>query len=239
MVKKKVSKKKGRSTDSDSDDYSPSPEGEVHRPTSTKKGMSKSNKRGHDTRNPPGQGRGNPPRKSRAQSSSSALGHPSSPTDEPEDDDINLSYLVDSMVSIRRPNRDRRDPAMVNYKRGGNFVENLRYSDDPREEQRNFHGDIRFWFPHQADWYESVIMSYKHVTTEMKWIDWGYLKRLASPVKEVVDVVYDRCKEMDLDNIMSFQCDWNEEVVEQFYATFFIEENERIIHWHLGGKTFT
>ena len=143
------------------------------------------------------------------------------------------------MVSIRRPNRDCRDPAMVNYKRGGNFVENLRYSDDPREEQRSFHGDIRFWFPHQGDWYESVIMSYKHVTTEMKWIDWGYLKKLASPVKEVVDAVYDRCKEMDLDNIMSFQCDWNEEVMAQFYATLFIEENERIIHWHLGGKRFT
>ena len=173
MPKMKVSKKKGPSIDSDSEDYSPSPEREPpvkKRPTSTKVGASK-NKRGRGTGNPPGQGRGNPPRQSRAQSSASALGHPSSSTDEPEDDDINLSYLVDSVVSMRRPNRDRRDPAMVNYKRGGNSVENLRYSDDPREEQRSFLGDIRFWFPHQGDWYESVIMSYKHVTTEMKWID--------------------------------------------------------------------
>ena len=76
--------------------------------------MSKSNKRG--TGNPPGQGRGNPPRKSHAQSSSSALVHPSSLTDEP-DDDINLSYLVDSMVSIRRPTRDCGDPAMVSIRR--------------------------------------------------------------------------------------------------------------------------
>ena len=43
MVKTKVSKKKGRSTDSESEDYSPSPEAQVNkRPTSTKKGMSKS-----------------------------------------------------------------------------------------------------------------------------------------------------------------------------------------------------
>ena len=147
MVTTKVTKKKGRSTNSESEDYSPSPEEQARaskRPTSTKKGMSKSNKRGRGTENPPGQGRGLPPRKSRAQSSASALGHPSSPTDEPEDDDINLSYLVDSVVSIRRPNHDRRDPAMVNYKRGGNSVENLRYSDDPREELHIFHGDIRF-----------------------------------------------------------------------------------------------
>ena len=82
-------------------------------------------------------------------------------------------------------------------------------------------------------------MSYKHVTIEMKWIDWGYLRRLASPVKEVVDVVYTRCRDMDLVDIMSFQCHWNEEVVAQFYATLYIEENERVIDWNLGRKRFT
>jgi len=44
---------------------------------------------------------------------------------------------------------------------------------------------------------------------------------------------------LDLVDIMSFQCHWNEEVVAQFYATLFIVENGRIIHWHLGGKMFT
>ena len=143
------------------------------------------------------------------------------------------------MTSIRCPTRDRRDPSMVNYKRGGNSIENLRYSEDPREEEHSFFGDARFWFPHQADWYESVIMTMKHVTTEMKWIDWNYLRRLADLVKDVVDAVYTRCQEMDLVDIMSFQCNWNEEVVAQFYATLFIVENGRIIHWHLGGKMFT
>ena len=47
-------------------------------------------------------------------------------------------------------------------------------------------------------------MTKKHVTTEMKWIDWNYLNGLASPLKEVVDVVYDRCQEMNLVDIMSF-----------------------------------
>jgi len=113
MVKTKVSKKKGRSTDSESEDYSPSSEGQVHRkPKSTKMGMNKSNKRGRGTENLPGQGRGNPPRQSHAQSNSSAFGHPSSPTDDP-DDDINLSYLVDSMASVTRPTRVHRDPPMV------------------------------------------------------------------------------------------------------------------------------
>ena len=110
------------------------------------------------------------------------------------------------MASVTRPTHVCRDPPMVNYKRGGNSIDNLRYSLDPREEQRSFYGNVHFWFPHQADWYESVIKSYKHVTTEMKWIDWGYLRRLASLVKEVVDAVYTRCRERDLVDIMSFHC---------------------------------
>ena len=64
----------------------------------------------------------------------------------------------------------------------------------------------------------------------MKWIDWDYLKRLAAPVKEVVDAVYARCQEMDLVDIMSFRYHWNEEVMAQFYATLFIEEVDRTVH---------
>ena len=93
--------------------------------------------------------------------------------------------------------------------------------------------------PTSGDWYESVIMTKKHVTTEMKWIDWGYLKGFASPVKDVIDAVHAHCQEMDLIDIMSFSCDWNEEVVAQFFATLFVEENGRTFHWILGGKRFT
>ena len=142
------------------------------------------------------------------------------------------------MATITRPTRDHRDPPMINYKKGGNSVDHLRYSEDPTIVEHSFRGDPRFWFPHQADWYESVIMTKKHVTTEMKWIDWNYLKGLASPLKEVVDAVYDRCQEMDLVYIMSFSCHWNEEIVAQFYATLHISDCGRIFQFLIGGKRF-
>ena len=82
-------------------------------------------------------------------------------------------------------------------------------------------------------------MSYKHVTIEMKWIDWGYLRRLASLVKEVVDVVYTRCRDMDLVDIMSFQCHWNDEVVAQFYATLYVDREGKKFHWTIQGKPFS
>ena len=197
MVKTKVSKKKGHSpTDSESDEsYRESFDEEVQaRPQSTKKGASKRNVRGRCSENPSEHGRGT----SRGQSSS-ALADPL-----PE---IDISHLERVMATVQRPTRHRLDPPMVNYKKGGSSVEHLRYSEDPAEVERIFRGDSRFWFPHQADWYESVIITMNHITTEMKWIDWNYLKRLASPLKEVVDVVYDRCQQMDLTEIMSFTCD--------------------------------
>ena len=151
MVKTKVSKKKGPPTDSNSDDdYVGSSDEEVHtrHKQSTKKGATKRNVRGRGTANPSGQGRGTG-RTSRGQSSS-ALADPSNPRIE-RDNDIDLSYLDNIIVTITRPTRDRHDPPMVNYKKGGNSVAHLRYSEDPTIIERSFCGDPRFWFPHQAD----------------------------------------------------------------------------------------
>ena len=51
--------------------------------------------------------------------------------------------------------------------------------------------------------------------------------------------MFDHCQEMDLTEIMSFTCDWNEEVVAQFYATLYISKCGRIFQFLIGGKRFT
>ena len=38
---------------------------------------------------------------------------------------------------------------------------------------------------------------------------------------------------------MKFQHDWNTEVVAQFYATLFVEEDERRMHWMLEGQWYS
>ena len=147
MVKTKVSKKKGPPTDFDSDEsYRGSSEEEAYtRPKqSTKKGATKRNVRHRGTGYPPGQGSGTG-RTFRGQSSS-ALADPSNPRIE-LDADMDLSYLENVMATVQCPTRDRRDPPMVNYKRGGNSVDHLRYSEDPAEVECSFRGDSRFWFP--------------------------------------------------------------------------------------------
>ena len=135
MVNTKISKKKGppTPTDSDSDEsYRGSSDEDVQaRSQSTKKGASKRNVRGRGSGNPPRRGRGT----SRGQSSS-ALTDPL-----PE---IDISHLERVMAIVQRPTRQRLDPPMVNYKKGGSSIEHLRYSEDPAEVECTFRGDSRF-----------------------------------------------------------------------------------------------
>ena len=140
---------------------------------------------------------------------------------------------------MERPRRHDRDPPRVDYKKSGDTdMRATRYGTDPRVCQRSFRGDQRFWLPFQADWYESVIMSMSHPTTEMRYIDWHHLWRLEPPVREVVSAVYAECTRKRLVDIMSLRCDWNVEVVAQFYATLHIHENPDYFMFTLGGKRF-
>ena len=133
MVKTKVSKKKGHPTDSESDEScrESSDEEFQARPQSTKKGASKRNVRGCGSGNPPGRGRGT----SRGQSNS-ALADPLP--------DIDISHLETVLATVQPPHRHRLDPPMVNYKKCGNSIEDLRYREDPAEVECTFHGDSRF-----------------------------------------------------------------------------------------------
>lgn len=118
---------------------------------------------------------------------------------------------------MERPRRHTNDPPLVDYKKSGNTdMKATRYGTDPRQSQRGFYGDQRFWLPFQADWYESVIMSKANPTTEMRYINWHHLRSLASPLREVVEEVYAACQQKGLVNIMAFRNDWNEEMVAQF-----------------------
>ena len=97
----------------------------------------------------------------------------------------------------------------MNYTKGKHNFYNLRY-DHPRDYPKEMQGNERFWLWFQADWYESVIMTKTHPTTEMKSIDWQHLDELDMPV---TSAVISACARMNLHAIMDFNCDWNEKVV--------------------------
>jgi hypothetical protein len=44
---------------------------------------------------------------------------------------------------------------------------------------------------------------------------------------------------MGLIYITNFSCDYNEEVVAQFYATLYVDDRRKVMHFTLGGKRFS
>ena len=57
--------------------------------------------------------------------------------------------------------------------------------------------------------------------------------------KASVDHAIAICQRTGVYEIMEFQHDWNTEVVAQFYATLFIEEDDRRMHWMLEGQWYS
>jgi len=145
-------------------------------------------------------------------------------------EDIDLTYLERGIPSITRQVHAANDPPMVDLRKGTMDMKATRYGINPRAETRGFYGDTRFWLSFQADWYESVIMRWANPTTEMKYVDWNYLRSLASLIKEVVDEVYAECTRKRFVHIMAFKCDWNEEVIAQFYVTLHIDDDRRLMY---------
>jgi len=82
------------------------------------------------------------------------------------------------------------------------------------------------WF--YADWYETVIITKTHPTTEMKSINWTHLEDIDIPVVAEAISAYEN---MHLQPIMSFSYHWNEEVVSQFYATLYVDRPSIKFHW--------
>jgi hypothetical protein len=115
----------------------------------------------------------------------------------------------------------------VDYTKGKHDLYAKRY-EDPSGFAKEQQGDILFWMNFHADWYASVILCKSHPTTEMKSINWDYLFEIDFPVVRKVE---DACRKMYVFSIISFNCDWNEEVMAQFYATLYVNHSTKTFHW--------
>jgi hypothetical protein len=70
----------------------------------------------------------------------------------------------------------------------------------------------------------------------MKSINWDILGNIDLPV---VTELEDACRRMNVSSIMSFICDWNEEVIAQFYLTLYVNRSTKIFHWTIQVKPFS
>jgi hypothetical protein len=121
---------------------------------------------------------------------------------------------------------------MVDYKSGTHNVYKERYT-DLAQWKKEFDADIRFWLKFNADWYESVILSKENLTVEMKSIHWENLRSFnIQAINEAIDI----CHSKGMTSIMAMNCDWNEEVVAQFYTNLYVRCETKTFQWLLQGK---
>jgi hypothetical protein len=90
--------------------------------------------------------------------------------------------------------------------------------------------DPHFWSFFHADWYRSMYESKRNPVVLMQWTDWAFLEKNKKDCPTFNDVI-DMCKYHGLEKIMTFRYDWNEEVIFQFYSTFFFHKNSSSITW--------
>ena len=128
-------------------------------------------------------------------------------------------------VSTVRPN----DP--VNYMRApSDELKRLR-SRNHYEGHRTA-TDRRFWSIEQQDLYTSIYSKAK--LFDMKWIDWKHIDSI-----DQFACVRERCAHLGLEQIMSYHCDWDSELIRQFYSTVHISADKSSMTWMADGRRIT
>jgi hypothetical protein len=102
---------------------------------------------------------------------------------------------------------------------------------NPYAVERNDDLDYRFWNAFQSDFYVIAILPKKKgKISNMQFIDFGDLQ--GRKEFNVALKTYDR---FDLTEIMGFRHDWNKEVLAQFHATYFWDQDRDEMHWMTDG----
>jgi hypothetical protein len=81
--------------------------------------------------------------------------------------------------------------------------------------------DPRFWNLFQADFYNFVILSKKHLVIRHRVIDWEGCECMND---DDMTRVLRACEQKGLKDVMTMEYPWNDEVIAQFYATLWIKK---------------
>ncbi|CAN6361616.1 unnamed protein product [Urochloa humidicola] len=92
--------------------------------------------------------------------------------------------------------------------------------------------DRRFWSIEQQDLYTSIYCTAR--LFDMKFIDWEHIDNI-----EQFACIREQCANLGLEQIMSYRCDWDSELIRQFYATVHISADKSSMTWMADGRRIT
>jgi hypothetical protein len=108
----------------------------------------------------------------------------------------------------------------ISYKDKTDLVREKR-KENPRLIEKEPDIDYKFHTTFQQDFYESVVITKTKPVTISQWIDWTYMEAKHAAI---FDNVVAACRVKHLRDVISFQKNWNNEIIAQFYATLYVEE---------------
>ena len=81
-----------------------------------------------------------------------------------------------------------------------------------------------------------MIISRNPVVAKSQRIDWTHVSDLK---KQSLDEAIAICDHTGIYGLMEFQQDWNSNVIAQFYATLYVEEDMKRMHWMIEGSWYS
>jgi hypothetical protein len=152
---------------------------------------------------------------------------PTSDDDGGKDDEIDLpsthAPIIRGLVLHRVKARRSGNEPVTNFTANGGFalLQDIRFQNPGlRIRDARIDGN-RFWTLQHVDFYNSVILPKKHQPIlHQRYINWEGCEAIGDPeMTQALRV----CERKKMKNIMTFQYDWNDEVIAQFYSTLWIK----------------
>jgi hypothetical protein len=113
------------------------------------------------------------------------------------------------------------EPSVDFSLKGVEALQRLRFTNPSLTPRHPGVQDPQFWNLFQADFYNSVIMTKKHLVVRHRFIDWEGCENMGDAGKTSALCNLER---KGLKNIMTMEYPWNDEVVAQFYATLWVKK---------------
>ena len=155
------------------------------------------------------------------------------PDTPPHLEEFDRGYIRDYPEEvIMRRLADTHVHPMINYAGKQKLVEEA-HENNPYEQPKDLGINYMFWNEFHSNFYAPVIFnSKKSKIIKMQYVDWEEMKNKNEPE---FNRVIRACENFGLFDLMSFRYNWNEEVLAQFYATFFYDIYTDEIHWVTDG----
>jgi hypothetical protein len=95
--------------------------------------------------------------------------------------------------------------------------------------------DPCFWSLFHSDWDCSIYLNKKTPVVLTKEVNWEWM---AVKKNSVFDKMKATCDELETTKMMSFKYGWNEEIIYQFYATFYFDADGQKMVWMTAGQQY-